>query len=337
MDQQKTGRFLAQLRREKGITQAQLAEKIGTANKTVSRWETGAYMPDVGMLLILAEFYGVSVNELLSGERLSDGELRQKADDNIGYVISENKKKYRVLLFSAVMAVIAVMLAFISVITVTFISSRNGMLYPDGVSDKQSEKVYRGSLTISTDNSDFDNDIGKNTCSYEFEGKSLELMLPDGFSQKQEGLFVDEKGSFVSFRGYKEVDFAYPLNLALSQYFMQAGITRYVDKVAFAFRYNTKSVGVFSSENVIEITAGVRILRSFSAIANADGDNAGSFYVLDGTMKGFATSAYPEDSKSNVWSVCIEKEDTLLFVTVKTPFCVSSQELCELLSRVSIE
>jgi len=112
MDQQKTGRFLAQLRREKGITQAQLAEKIGTANKTVSRWETGAYMPDVEMLLILAEFYGVSVNELLSGERLSDGELRQKADDNIGYIVSENKKKYRVLLFSAVIAVIAVMLAF---------------------------------------------------------------------------------------------------------------------------------------------------------------------------------------------------------------------------------
>jgi len=229
------------------------------------------------------------------------------------------------------------MLAFISVITVTFISSRRGMLYPDGVSDKQSEKVYQGSLTVSTDGNNSENDTGENTYSYEFEGKRFELTLLDSFSQKQEGLFVDEKGCFVSVSGYKEVDFVYPLNLALSQYFMQAGITRYVDRVAFAFRYNTESVGIFSSENAIEITAGVRILRSFSAIANADMDNAGSFYMLDGTMQGFATSAYPNGSESNVWSVCIEKEDTLFFVTVKTDFCVSSQDLSELLSRVSIE
>ena len=69
MDQIKIGRFLAQLRKEKGLSQEALAEKIGVTNKTISRWETGTYMPDVEMMKILAEFFGVNVDELLSGER----------------------------------------------------------------------------------------------------------------------------------------------------------------------------------------------------------------------------------------------------------------------------
>lgn len=69
MDQVKIGRFLSQLRKEKGLSQETLAEKIGVTNKTISRWETGTYMPDVEMMKILAEFFGVSVDELLSGER----------------------------------------------------------------------------------------------------------------------------------------------------------------------------------------------------------------------------------------------------------------------------
>lgn len=72
MDQIRIGTFLAELRREKGLTQEQLGEKLGVTNKTVSRWENGNYMPDLSMLQTLAETLGVSVSELLLGERVPE-------------------------------------------------------------------------------------------------------------------------------------------------------------------------------------------------------------------------------------------------------------------------
>ena len=69
MDQQKTGFFLKALRRGKGLTQEQLAERFSVSSRTVSRWETGSNLPDVGMLIDLADFYGVDVRELIDGER----------------------------------------------------------------------------------------------------------------------------------------------------------------------------------------------------------------------------------------------------------------------------
>ena len=69
MDQQRVGHFLKALRQEKGLTQAQLAERLGVSNRSVSRWETGANMPDLSLLIQLAEVYGVDVGEILHGER----------------------------------------------------------------------------------------------------------------------------------------------------------------------------------------------------------------------------------------------------------------------------
>lgn len=83
MEQVKTGKFIAALRREQGLTQEQLGAKLGVTNKTVSRWETGNYMPPVDLLLELSRTLNVSVNELLSGQRLNDGQLREKADENV--------------------------------------------------------------------------------------------------------------------------------------------------------------------------------------------------------------------------------------------------------------
>ena len=72
MDMKKIGSFLKELRKEKGFTQEQLAEKIGVAGRTVSRWETAANMPDLSILIQLAELYDVEVDEILDGERKKD-------------------------------------------------------------------------------------------------------------------------------------------------------------------------------------------------------------------------------------------------------------------------
>lgn len=84
MDMVKIGNFLSELRREGGITQEQLGRELGVSNKTVSRWETGTYLPPVEMLQALSNKYGVSINELLAGERLDTSEqYKQCAEKNI--------------------------------------------------------------------------------------------------------------------------------------------------------------------------------------------------------------------------------------------------------------
>lgn len=64
MDMVKMGSFLAELRKERNLTQAELGEKLGVTNKTISRWETGNYMPSVEMLEELSTMYGMTINEL---------------------------------------------------------------------------------------------------------------------------------------------------------------------------------------------------------------------------------------------------------------------------------
>ena len=90
MDIIKTGKFLAQLRREAGDTQEQLGEKLGISNKTVSRWETGAYLPPVEMLQAISGLYGVSINELLAGERLEEEGYRKAAEENLTQVMMQS-------------------------------------------------------------------------------------------------------------------------------------------------------------------------------------------------------------------------------------------------------
>ena len=69
MDQQKVGQFLKELRKEKSVTQAELAEMLGVSNRSISRWENGTTMPDFDLLIELAKYYDVEVGEILDGER----------------------------------------------------------------------------------------------------------------------------------------------------------------------------------------------------------------------------------------------------------------------------
>ena len=91
MDMNKMGAFLQVLRKEQGLTQEQLGEKLHISSKTISRWETGTYMPPVEMLLALSELYGVSMNELVAGERLTPEALPQAAEENLTASLKEQE------------------------------------------------------------------------------------------------------------------------------------------------------------------------------------------------------------------------------------------------------
>ena len=83
MNQKEIGKFIAKCRKEKNLTQAQLAEKLNITDRAVSKWETGKSMPDSSIMLELCEILGITVNELLSGEKIDMENLEKKADENL--------------------------------------------------------------------------------------------------------------------------------------------------------------------------------------------------------------------------------------------------------------
>ncbi len=83
MNQVDVGKFIAECRREKKLTQAQLAEKLCITDRAVSKWETGKSMPDSSIMLELCQILGITVNELLSGEKVNMESYEQKADANL--------------------------------------------------------------------------------------------------------------------------------------------------------------------------------------------------------------------------------------------------------------
>ena len=94
MDQKKIGTFLKELRNEKGITQEQLAERLYVTGRTISRWETGSNLPDLSLLVELADFYDVDIRELINGERKSENMDKETKDTlvQVAQYAEEEKK-----------------------------------------------------------------------------------------------------------------------------------------------------------------------------------------------------------------------------------------------------
>ena len=109
MDQIKIGKFIAKMRKEESFTQRQLADLLGISDKTVSKWETGNGLPDVSLMMPLCDSLHISVNELLSGERLTDSEYRNKAEENMMDLMMERKESKKKIILSAVVCFLTIL------------------------------------------------------------------------------------------------------------------------------------------------------------------------------------------------------------------------------------
>ena len=97
MDQTKVGAFLKDLRKEKGLTKEQLAETLNVSRRTVSRWETGSNMPDLDLLMEIADLYEVDLREMLNGERKSEDKMNKELEETVLQVAEyTNADKQRV-------------------------------------------------------------------------------------------------------------------------------------------------------------------------------------------------------------------------------------------------
>ena len=104
MDQIKIGKFIADERKRKGYTQKQLSEKLEISDKTISKWERGNGFPEVSLLLPLCNELEITVNELLSGERVSEEDYLKKAEENMVNLVREALESKKKIVLSAMVA-----------------------------------------------------------------------------------------------------------------------------------------------------------------------------------------------------------------------------------------
>lgn len=170
MDQKRVGKFICEIRKEKGLTQEKLAEILNVSSKSISRWENGITLPDYAILKRLSEILGVSISEIFEGERISKNDIIKKYEKNLVQVLEEyavlKKQRDRMKCILSIVAIIAMVI--LSNALFSF-----GMFGIMDLSFKNSE------VSIITDIKMYENVIGDNVDSeYTFKSGKHEAIFP---------------------------------------------------------------------------------------------------------------------------------------------------------------
>ena len=119
MNQEKIGKFILELRKEKNMTQQQLAFKIGVTDRAISKWENGRGLPDLSLMKPLCEELGITINELISGEKINKKEYQEKLEENILNTIEYSNKKinktkriFKLVIVISIMLIVSLILMF---------------------------------------------------------------------------------------------------------------------------------------------------------------------------------------------------------------------------------
>ncbi len=119
MDQIKIGRFIAETRKSNNMTQRQLADALSISDKTVSKWECGKGLPEVSLMMPLCAALQITVNDLLTGQKVAEKEYQKKAEENMMNLIKENEENKKKMALSIICGIITI----IAVCSLTVIAS----------------------------------------------------------------------------------------------------------------------------------------------------------------------------------------------------------------------
>ena len=116
MNQEKIGKFIAVCRKESGLTQAALAEKLGITDRAVSKWETGKSLPDASIMLELCELLKINVNELLTGEHIIMDNYKEAAEQNLIEMRAQEERSNKKLMEAESFLIILTLVASLALI-----------------------------------------------------------------------------------------------------------------------------------------------------------------------------------------------------------------------------
>ena len=121
MDQIQIGKFIAKMRKSTNLTQKQLADALSISDKTVSKWECGKGLPDVSLMLPLCNMLNITVNDLLSGEKVSQADYQKKAEGNMMDLMKENEENRKRMALSIITGVITIIAVCTLIVIAAFI------------------------------------------------------------------------------------------------------------------------------------------------------------------------------------------------------------------------
>ena len=127
MDQKQIGKFIAERRRAQSLTQRQLADALSISDKTISKWECGNGLPEVSLMLPLCEKLNINVNELLSGECLSETQYFEKAEDNMLDLMKDRTSAKTKVIVTAVSTTITILSVLALILIVGFVEMPVGV------------------------------------------------------------------------------------------------------------------------------------------------------------------------------------------------------------------
>lgn len=307
MNQKKIGKFIQDRRKEKELTQVDLAERLGVSNRTISKWENGNSMPDYSIFQDLCSELDISINELLSGERLTEDNYQKKLEENFVSTIDYNNKKRN----------IKNCIVFIIVLILVYLLYKVFIAY-----------FYYNDNSNHEDNSFPINQNIKTVKVYE-NGKSnikvlhdkVNIYIPEGFelvTDKAKSNFVmDECETFIkgnrdkndfdamilvchSTRVYDlgNIDY-HGINSTLFPWmniyglFEKYKIEDSIDLIKFYEENYKFKQNIFTSSDLIKINY---IARTYSNFTIPSYDN---FYYLDNDLRGYATEIIKDDYYHN--------------------------------------
>lgn len=130
MNEKETGNFIAEVRKQKNMTQRDLAEIVGVSDKTISKWETGKSLPDLSYLKSLCEALEITMNEMISCQRISESDYSQKAEENIMSLMKENENNKSKSIVTSVIGIVLIVLTVLLLLSCTQRGFEGLVIYP---------------------------------------------------------------------------------------------------------------------------------------------------------------------------------------------------------------
>ena len=317
MNQERIGKFIAELRKEKNLTQEELATKLGITKNAVSKWERGLSMMDVSLLKPVCEILGISIVELLNGEKIKDDDINHKAEDTIKNTIEYSNKKIKV---NRIKNIICTLIVIILLCVGIFFGYKLLLLYkytlkrPDNVSDivkglKNQKEIKIHKRTIQEDDyfyvenfrirNDFEdykltNTVGKNMAirSYTYKSDNYGITIGIGNdSLTLDNVFAADEVTFFSDENSKINPKAF--NSADRKFFLlKNDINNEVDFYQFVANNYYKKNHIFMDKRTMMENYAFNLFTSIT-VPKVD-----EFIILKGDYQGYVFKIFKDDMQS---------------------------------------
>ncbi len=297
------GDQIHELRKKQNLSQEQLAEKVGVARQTISKWELGETSPDIKQAQLLSQIFNVSLDEML-GNGMKESVI----------ITHDCKKKYSIPWKKIIAISSVVLLICLIVVGVFCIVRRSQILHPEGV---------EGNVVITIKDPIIIEKGSVDTIVFSENNKPIIICeLPEGFVADTEraGFYTDGEGNFIKFNADYSENVMNPLvGTDYYSYYEAEGYHSYMDIVNAAMYYDLPKLGIFSSMEKLYLSGGAQLLRQ-QLCAGQDAD----YYAIDGglTESGEEMRLYgfALHFDNTTWLIALKDcNDIYYYITIKDP------------------